>query len=71
MRCAPFATSRILHPYNMRRPKTVNIPQLGTNQLNYDFGHKMEKVRSVRFTTTPPFGEARKRGDDRTTIIKK
>ena len=55
----------------MRRPKTVHIPQLGTNQLNYDFGHKMEKVRSVRFTTTPPFGEARKRGDDRTTIIKK
>ena len=49
----------------------MNIPQLDTNPLNYDFGHKMEKVRSVRFTTTPPFGEARKRGDDRTTIIKK
>ena len=49
----------------------MNIPQLGTTQLNYDCGHKLEKVRSVRFTTTPPFGEARKRGDDRTTIIKK
>ena len=49
----------------------MNIPPLGTNQLKYDFGHKMEEVRSVRFTATPPFGEARKRGDDRTTIIKK
>jgi hypothetical protein len=49
--------------------QTVNIPPLGTKQVKFRFGERMEQVGQVGFTATPRFGAAKQKKSGGTTII--